>query len=85
VGFNVSHDVDEMGRNVEVDINAYAGGGLAKPAVFRAEIEPRSVDHAGIMKKEWARTRTPLGTIGDVDKTQLDGLDRMYNEIYGSR
>jgi cytochrome P450 len=84
-GFNVGHDYDEQGRKVEVDVNAYAGGGLAKPLAFKARIEPRSEVHKDIMRKEWNATETKLGTLGDVDKGQLDELDRMYNEIYGPK
>lgn len=83
-GFNISRDVDEQGKEVDVDINAYAAGGLAKPAVFKAKIEPRSRKHAEIMEREWKECGTTLGTLGDVDKRQLEELDRMYNELYGS-
>jgi hypothetical protein len=52
-GFNISHDIDEMGRKGEVDINAYAGAEFAEPAVIRAKIEPRSAEHAGMMKLDF--------------------------------
>ena len=84
-GFEIGKEVDEMGRKIEVDVNAYAGGGLAKPFPFKSRIVPRSEAHAEIMRREWGQCTSVLGTLGDVDKKQLDDLDRMYNEIYGSK
>ena len=84
-GFEIGNEVDEMGRKVAVDVNAYAGGGLAKPFPFKTRIVPRSEAHAEIMRREGGQCTSVLGTLGDVDKKQLDGLDRMYDEIYGSK
>jgi hypothetical protein len=84
-GFEIGKEVDEMGGKIEVDLNAYAGGGLAKPFPFKARIVPRSEARAEIMRREWGQGTSVLGTLGDVDKKQLDDLDRMYNEIYGSK
>ena len=67
-----------MGRRVEVDLHAYAGGGLHKPLPFKARIVPRSEKHKEIMRREWEGCSTGLGTLRDVDKGQLDELDRMY-------
>jgi Cytochrome P450 len=84
-GFDVGFDVDGEGRRVEIDVDAYAGGGLHKPDVFRARITPRSETHAEVMRREWDAVKSPLGTLGDVDKERLEDLDRMYNEIYGGK
>jgi hypothetical protein len=81
-GFDIGYDYDENGKRIEVDLNAYAGGGLSKPMPFKAKITPRSGLHADMMRREWENTDTKLGTLGDVDKGQVDELDRMYNEIY---
>ena len=38
-----------------------------------------------MMRREWEdaeNTEGKLSTLGDVDKKQVDELDRMYNEIY---
>lgn len=84
-GFNIGYDYDEDGKRIEVDLNAYAGGGLSKPFPFKARITPRTELHADMMRREWENTEntgSKLGTLGDVDKKQVDELDRMYNEIY---
>jgi hypothetical protein len=83
-GFRVECEVEE-GREVSVDVDAYASGELAKPDPFRARIEPRSEVHVEVMRREWDCCESGLGTLGDVDKRQLEDLDRMYNEIYGGK
>ena len=80
-GFNIGNEIED-GRKVDVDIDRYAGGGLAKPEVFKARIEPRSARHREIMLREWEDCESVLGTLGEVDKQDLDELDRMHNEIY---
>ena len=83
--FNI-RKVDEMGREIDVDVNAYAGGGLAKPSPFKARIVPRSESHAEILRQDWSQCTTViLGTLGDVDQKQMDDLDRIYTDIYGSK
>lgn len=84
-GFDIKKEVDEMGREIEVDVNAYAGGGLAKPFPFQARIVPRSEMHAEIIKREWSQCTSVLGTLGNVDQKQMDDLDGMYNDIYRSK
>jgi len=84
-GFNIGKEVDEMGMEIDVDVNAYAGGGLAKPFPFKATIVPRSELHEEIMRRDWSQCTTVLGTLGDVDQKQMDDLDRMYTDIYGSK
>jgi hypothetical protein len=83
-GFNVSNEIVD-GKKVDVDVTKYAGGGLAKPELFKARIEPRSERHREIMLREWEGCESVLGTLGDVDKREVDVLDRMYNEIYSTR
>lgn len=83
-GFNITNEIVD-GKKVEVDVNRYAGGGLAKPDLFKAKIEPRSEKHKEIMMKEWKGSESVLGTLGDVDKRDLGELDRMYSEIFPSR
>jgi len=84
-GFDIGYDYDANGNKIEVDLNAYAAGGLSKPMPFKARITPRSAAHVEVMRREWENTETKLGTLGDVDKSQLDALDRMYNEIFPSK
>jgi hypothetical protein len=81
-GFDIGYDYDENGKKIGVDLNKYAGGGLSKPMPFKARITPRSQRHADIIQREWGSIGSNLGTLGDVDKRQLDELDRMYNEIF---
>jgi cytochrome P450 len=83
-GFSIGNEV-ENGRKVEVDVERYAGGGLAKPEIFKARIEPRSQRHREVMLREWEGCESILGTLGEVDKKDLDELDRMYKEIYEGR
>lgn len=38
---------------MEVDVNAYASGGLVKPMTSKARIEVKSELHTDIMRWEW--------------------------------
>ena|SRR5208282_3599849 len=82
VEFNVIDEVDENGRKVDVDINTYANGGLAKPNVFKARIVLRNERLEG----ENGRTVRLFGDLGDVDKEQMDALDKnIVRYILGTR
>ncbi|EXJ70144.1 uncharacterized protein A1O5_06212 [Cladophialophora psammophila CBS 110553] len=78
-GFNISQKRDEDGNLIPIDTLGYSGGVFAKPYPFAASISCRSLEHAGVIDKEYEAAHSDARSLAQA--TRAGDMPGMQNLV----